>query len=178
MRRNYLGGLYDSLWLGSFCFIGAMLITPLSATVPLAQASYKIYSLFLLSSLSQGILPLSSPSKILFTFILYHLEGIKFRLAGGKAFTGNGSLWSMSTSKFWVATALDAILPLLIRSIRASCSSERTTSLMFNSSLIVLHQSLFSDFFMNSSSLFTLFSLSTGFSLLSYPKFLNSSYHP
>lgn len=66
-------------------------MTPFYGTVPLAQASYNYYYLSCYYYLFQGILPLKSPSKILFTFIRSHFEGIKFLLAGGKALTGNGS---------------------------------------------------------------------------------------
>lgn len=71
-------------------------MTPLSGTVPLAQASKSYYYLFFYYSGFHGILPLRRPSNILFTLSLYHLDGIKFLFAGGKAFTGKGSLCSIS----------------------------------------------------------------------------------
>ena len=71
-------------------------MTPLSGTVPDAQASYIYYDLFLVSYLFQGILPLNRPSKILLTFILSHFDGIKFLLAGGTALIGNGSVCYVS----------------------------------------------------------------------------------
>jgi len=67
-------------------------MTPLSVTVPLAQASYNCSSFFSSYYLSHGILPLNKPSNILLTFNLSHFEGMKFLLAGGTALTGNGSL--------------------------------------------------------------------------------------
>jgi hypothetical protein len=64
--------------------MGAMLMTPLSAAEALAQASYNFSSYFYYSSSwFHFILPVNNPSRILFIFICYHFEGMKFFLEGG-----------------------------------------------------------------------------------------------